>query len=38
VQADALPAHVTLVVGSAELLFGALLFTRWNAAAARAAA
>ena len=35
VQADALPVHVTLVVGSAELLFGAWLFTRWNAAAAR---
>ncbi|MBL8650073.1 MAG: hypothetical protein JNL35_06675 [Sphingopyxis sp.] len=29
-----LPIHVTLAVGSAELLFAALLFTRWNAAAA----
>jgi hypothetical protein len=38
VRADALPVHVTLVVGSVELLFGALLFTRWNASAAAPAA
>nr|WP_083733954.1 hypothetical protein [Sphingopyxis sp. KK2] len=38
VQAGALPVHVTLAVGAAELLFGALLFTRWNAAAAAAPA
>lgn len=34
IQAEALPVHITLAVGSVELLFGAWLFTRWNAATA----
>lgn len=38
VKADLLPFHVTLIVGSAELLFAALLFTRWNASVARSVA
>ncbi len=33
-----LPFHVTLAVGSAELLFSAWLFTRWNASIAQASA
>lgn len=38
IQGDLLPIHVTLAVGSAELLFAALLFTRWNATLARPSA
>ncbi|WP_260582709.1 DUF7010 family protein [Sphingopyxis sp. PET50] len=32
IRGDILPVHVTLVVGSVELIVGAWLFTRWNAA------
>ena len=38
IRPDLLPVHVTLVVGSAELLFAALLFTRWNASIAQTSA
>ena len=36
VRADVVPVHVTLAVGVTELLFAALLFTRWNATLPRA--
>lgn len=38
IRADLVPFHVTLAVGSAELLFAALIFTRWNASVARTSA
>ena len=31
IKSDLVPVHVTLVVGSIELILGAWLFTRWNA-------
>ena len=31
IKSDLIPVHVTLVIGSIELIFGAWLFTRWNA-------
>ena len=32
IKEGALPFHITLAVGAAELILAAWLFTRWNAA------